>query len=141
MDNYNDIFDDEKLETCMKTLAIKYIKWISYIPNFILNRLSTLKDQDNLDINDIDFLNEMKLQEKVLPYFEKFIFSSVNNDEKRIVYDYILSHSLPELIQQKLTNNEIESLYDFNNSLTKAQKWALEDFGDNIDNPNANHLK
>lgn len=89
---------------------IEWIKWLSYIPEFQQLRMQELncKSIDNASLEELDEIRKYKNQSRILSLFKIYGTSEISKKEYMEVYDFMVKHSIDDLMLSKLSVEELK---------------------------------
>lgn len=89
-------------------LAMKYLKWLSYTPEFENKYIIDLTNKRAVDLSsdELNKLKKYKKQQEMINVFKRYLSDECKPEDILPVYDYIKSTPLNSLMNSKLTSEE-----------------------------------
>ena len=89
---------------------IEWIKWLSYEPDFILEKIEIIADKKASEIteSELNLLKKYKEDEKMARLFKMYGTEEITEDEYVSVYKYMKERSIENLMLRKLTKDELK---------------------------------
>lgn len=89
----------------------EWIKWLSYIPEFQKTRIQELnsKTGEELTSKELEEIKFYKKQFRMLELFKIYGTDKISKDEYMEVYNYMINHSIDELMLSKLSVKELKN--------------------------------
>ena len=93
---------------------IEWIKWLSYEPEFILEKVEEISNKKVAEITESErkLINKFKEDQEMARLFKIYGTNEINKAEYMKVYKYMNEKSIENLILRKLTKEELEYAKD-----------------------------
>lgn len=121
------------------SLDIQWAKWLAYEPESEKNLCNSSISITELDIEQLKKLKTMKEQKMYSEIMNKYAFhyDQITKEENILAYRYMQSHSIFDLILQKLTKEELE--LGNKQATLFIEQSSKEEMKNYLDNLNPNH--
>lgn len=108
---------------------IEWIKWLSYEPKFLVDRINYLKsknffDLTNMELKEINIYNRNK---KFCELFKKYASGKCSKDDYLKVCDFMRNESIEKLMISKLNSEQLKFAKDEIARLERIPKEKLSD--------------
>ncbi len=125
--------NEKQLHLFLTTSPLQEWKqWIIYQPEWERRKVQMLRAKavNELSLEEWNFLEQYRVEQRVLPLFARFQTEQEQVDDTMMVYNYARRHSIEQLMERKLTEEErklvqreLEHLQSL--SLEELKTWIL----------------
>lgn len=108
---------------------IEWIKWLSYEPKFLVDRINYLKSKNFLDLTNMELkeINTYNKNKKFCELFKEYASGKCSNEDYLKVCDFMRNESIEKLMISKLNSGQLKFAKDEIARLKSIPKEKLSD--------------